>query len=86
MRRAPIPYAIAYVTLSEGADDDDQHRRLRPRQDPHRAGRPARLQAERRRTAGTDVYPDLMLYGSPEISVDECGFLLRSRSDSRHRL
>ncbi len=32
MRRAPIPYAIAYVTLAEGADDDDQHRRLRPRQ------------------------------------------------------
>ena len=28
----------------------------------------------------------VVLYGSPEISLHECGFFLRSRSDSRHHL
>ncbi len=44
MRRAPIPYAIAYVTLAEG---------------PTMTGRPPRLQAERRRPASADVHPGL---------------------------
>ena len=29
MKRAEVPYAIAYVTLAEGPTHDDQHRRLR---------------------------------------------------------
>ena len=60
MRRAPIPYAIAYVTLAEGPTmmtnivdcDLDKH--------PHRPGREARLQAQRRRPAGADVHPGLI--------------------------
>src|SRR6516225_3185152 len=42
--------------------DDDQHRRLRPRQDKDWAGRPARLQAERKRPAGAYVYAGLTAF------------------------
>ena len=57
------PYAIAYVTLEEGVDHDDQHRRLRPRRDPHRPEGPRGLQAQRGRPAGADVHPRLTAPG-----------------------
>ena len=46
MRRVPVPYALAYVTLEEGVHHDDQHRRLRPRRHPYRTAGPCELQAD----------------------------------------
>ena len=57
MRRAPVPVRDRLRDAGRGADDDDQHRRLRPRRDPDRPGGARGLQADRgRRAAGADVH------------------------------
>ena len=57
-RHAPRPGALRdrLCDARRGADDDDQHRRLRPRRDPDRPAGQAGVQAQRRRPAGADVY------------------------------
>ena len=75
MRRAPVPYAIAYVTLAEGPTmmtnivDCDLDSR-------NRAGREAGLQAERRRPADPDVHAGVKAMRAPRLPVVLLGLSL----------
>ena len=68
MRRAEIPYAIAYVTLDEGVTMMTNHRRLRLRPAPHRPARQVGVQADRRRPARPDVHPGVIVAGSGALA------------------
>ena len=71
MRRTPIPYAIAYVTLAEGPTMMTNI--IDPALDRIRIGPAdeARLQAERGRPAGADVYAGLRRRSSGTASWGE---------------
>ncbi len=60
-RAGPIPYAMAYVRLDEGAHDAHQHHRLRPRRPEDRATCEGGVQSGAGRQHAADVHSSLMI-------------------------